>query len=316
MKSRSIPTLPAKDFVFPVLRPLMTIIKCLKQMPACSSPDYASDSASPPVVLRRECLSNVAFLAEALRELCRRGGIDQSECESVITRLRDPSVWKSHPIDLARFTELLSSLQDFCKTHKSALGSSYRQDKEFFHKLYKQSVLKRKVLIIHSPHNSPDVLKETLTTGGYYEVETVPVNTASEKAAQFHVTLFLCTDAREASQFLVRHKRLNVDLFLSDLGREIPVLNLNLCRTVNQAQRKGMQFFSPPYVAMKLLPAIEESYVRRLAELDRTIAAQETALAQEEDALIRGMDEAILYAELIVESAWRKTAGFSVEKAL
>ena len=62
MKSSSIPTPPAKHFVFPVLRPLLTIIKCLKAM---------SDSdSSAPVVLRRECLSNAGFLAEALTELC------------------------------------------------------------------------------------------------------------------------------------------------------------------------------------------------------------------------------------------------------
>ena len=108
---------------------------------------------------------------------------------------------------------------------------------------------------------------------------------------------------------------MGIDLFLSDLGRELPVLNMNLCRLVNQAQRSGMKFMAPPYVPMKLLPAIEEAYVCHLEEFDKLIAAQEDAQAQEDDALFRGMEEAVLYAELIVEAHWRKTAGHSLEQS-
>ena len=49
---------------------------------------------------------------------------------------------------------------------------------------------------------------------------------------------------------------------------------------------------------------------------DVAVAAQEGAQAREEEALFKGMVEAQLYAELIVESCWRRTAGFSVEKAM
>lgn len=309
MKPNPFPTLPAKNFVFPVLRPLLTILKCLKAQ-------MNFEEGTTPVVLKRECLSNAGYLEKALTELCNRAGIDAAECDSVLKGLRDQALWKSHPVDADAFRILIRDLESFCLKHKSALGSVYRQDKKHFGQLYRDSVLKRKVLIVHSPNDAPDVLKENLSKGGYYEVETRPLAKATESSARHHVTVFLCTDSKEATEYLVRRKSLKVDLFLSNLGRELPIMNMNLCRLVNQAQRSGVKFLSSPYVTMKLLPAIEDAYVRHLEAFDRVIAAQEDAMAREEDALVQGVEEAMLYAELIVESAWKKTAGFSMEQSL
>ncbi len=316
MKSPQIPMLPAKNFVFPVLRPLLTMIKCLKAMA------QFSEQATPPVVLRRECLSNAGYLASALGELCARADIAKSEYAPIMETLSDPGLWTKHPVNIEIFNGLLKGLEKFCQQHKKDLGAAYRQDKTFFQKLYRQSVLKRKVLIIHASDDSPEVLKETLSSGAYYDVETQLISHARdaggalEKSVNHHITLFLCTSSKDAVEFLVRSSSDCVDLFLSDLGREVPVLNMNLCRLVNQAQNAGMKFMSSPYVAMKLLPAIEAAFVDRLAAFDKAIADQEGAMAAEEDALIQGMDEAVLFAELIVESAWKKTAGFTMEQSV
>ncbi len=66
MNTASIPMLSAKNFVFPILRPLMTMIKCIKAMARFDDDDV------PPVVLRRECLSNAAYAIKAMTELCHR----------------------------------------------------------------------------------------------------------------------------------------------------------------------------------------------------------------------------------------------------
>jgi hypothetical protein len=91
---------------------------------------------------------------------------------------------------------------------------------------------------------------------------------------------------------------------------------MSLCRLINQAQRSGQKFIPPPYVTLKLLPSVEEAYVRHLAAFDQAVASQEKAMALEEDALMAGMEEAVLFAELVVESAWKKTVGFSMEQAV
>jgi hypothetical protein len=309
MKSSQIPMLPAKNFVFPVLRPLMTMIKCLKAMMRFEEGDAL------PVVLKRECISNAGYLSEALSELCKRAGINGGACDLILQNLKHPDLWNSHPVDTGPFVKLLEVLDGFCLKNKSALGEAYRQDREFFNGLYKERVLKRKILVVHSPNDSPDVLVKNLDTGAYYEVETMPMNKTFQKSAKHHVTVFLCTDSKEATEFFLRKDRIGIDLFLSNLGREIPTLNMHLCRIVNQAQRGGMKFLAPPFVTMKILPAVEEAYIGHLEAFDKAIAAQERAMAAEEEALFEGMAEAELYAELIVEAHWMKTAGYATEKS-
>jgi hypothetical protein len=309
MKSSSIPMLPAKNFVFPVLRPLMTMIKCLKAMM------QFEEGEPPPVVLKRECISNAGYLSETLTELCKRAGINGGECELILLNLKHPSLWNSHPVDTGPFVTLLEALESFSVKNKAALGEAYRQDKEYFNGLYKERVLKRRVLIVHSKNDSPDVLVKNLDTGAYYEVDTLSMDETFEKSEKHHVTVFLCTDSKQATDFFLRKDRIKIDLFLSNLGREIPTLNMHLCRIVNQAQRGGMKFLAPPFVTMKLLPAIEEAYIGHLIAFDRAIAAQERAMAEEEESLFKGMAEAELYAELIVEAHWMKTAGYAMEKS-
>lgn len=306
----TIPMLPAKSFPFPLLRPLMTILKCVKAMSRFKESDPA------PVVLRRECLSNAGYLAEALAELCKRAGIESGQYEVIQLLLRQTALWKSHPINTAPFKELVESMERFCSKRKSALGEAFRQDKEHFGRLYRERVLKRRVLVVHSPDDSPDILVKNLSAGAYYEVDTEPVETTFERSAKHHITLFLCNDSEKAMDFFIRNERIGVDLFLSDLGRELPVLNMNLCRMVNQALKSGMKFLAPPYATMKLLPVVEEAYIGHLVAFDRAIAAQERAMAEEEEELFRGMAEAELYAELIIEAHWMKTAGYAMEKSL
>ncbi len=309
MESDMIPPLPAKNFVFPVLRPLVTMIKCRKAVARIE------DSAAPPVVLKRESLSNAGFLAEALSMLSETAEIDTSELKAITTTLKNPALWRGHPVDPAVFTLLVKTVESFSIAHKSALSKAYRRDKDVFCELYRKRVLKRRVLVIHSPNDSPDVLMKNLTSGCYYEADAVAVDKAKERSAKHHVTVFLCTNTREAAEFFMRLNRVKPDIFLSNLGRELPALNMNLCRTINQAQRSGMKFIPPPYVTMKLLPAVEECYVRHLEAFDRTLSAQEDAMMREETELFEGMAEAELYAELIVKSHWVKTAGFAAEKS-
>jgi hypothetical protein len=286
------------------------MIKCLKAMSRFSGEE------APPVVLKRESLSNAGFLAEALAELCKRAEIDFSACKLILSNLKHPGLWKTHPVDTGAFQRLVEALDAFCKKHKKALSAAYRQDKDFFMNLYQKRVLKRKVLLVHSPNDAPDLVVKNLSSGAFYDVEARPLDHAVEKSPQHHITVFLCTDAKEATEFFLRKDRMGIDLFLSDLGRELPVLNMSLCRIVNQALRSGMKFLSPPYATMKLLPAVEEAFVHHLEAFDRAIATQEKAMAQEEEELFRGMAEAELYAELIVEAHWMKTAGFNMEKSL
>ncbi len=309
MKSTQIPVLPAQSFVFPILRPLITIIKCLKAM-------THFDGNNPPVVLRRECLSSAGYLEKILETLCQKAGIEDQELVPINAALRNRALWEKSPVDFSLFNSFLEILEAFCAKHKSAMGTAYRQDKDYFNKLYKESVLKRKILVIHSPKDSPEAVLKTLISGCYCEAEALPANKAKEKSVKHHVSLFLSTDTREATGFLPRSDKMGVSIFLSSLGKEIPVTNMELCRIVNQAGKSGIKFISQPFVTMKVLPAIEEAYVRHLEELDRTIASQEAAIAEEEEALFRGMDEAVLYAELVVKSAWEKTAGHSLEQSL
>lgn len=310
MKTRKISMLPAKDFVFPMLRPLLTIIKCIKSM------DTFADTGSNPVVLRRECLSNTGYLENALTELCGRAGIAAEEHAPIREQIHDPALWSTDPENHDRLESLLNNLVTFCKKHKSELGRAYRQDKQFFNNLYKKSVLKRRILIIHSPGNAPDALSQTLSTGCYYEVDTLPVEKALEKSEKHHITLFLCTGAEEAARFLSRSRRMGVSLFLSDLGRQLAETSLNLSRVVANAQKDGMRFISSPFVTMKVLPAIEEAYINKLEAFDRDIAAMEETQAEADGKLFAGQAEAVLYAEVIVEKAWQKTAGYATEQAL
>jgi len=310
MKNESIPRLPAKNFVFPVLRPLLTMIKCQKGMARIDPED------PPPLVLKREYVSNAAFLAAALTELCGRSQIEKSESEPIVAALHDSALHQDHPLDLAAFGDLIKGLEDFSKKHKAALGESFRRDKEFFNDLYRKSVLKRKVRILHAPGDSPDLLVKVLTSGAWYEVDAEPIRAAPGPSEKHHVTILLCTNSREASEYVLQCERKGINIFLSDLGREIPLLDMNLSRTVNQVRRKGVKFISPPYVVMKLLPAVEDVYIGRLEEIDRSITALEGAMALEEKELLEAMDRAVLYAELIVEKAWKKTAGYAMEEAL
>lgn len=312
MKSVSLPMLPAKSFVFPILRPLMTMIKCLKAM-------ARFDEKGPsPIVLRRECISNAGFLAKALTtlgEAASSGPGDEivSDSKKLAAALGDRAWWNL-PIDFKTIAALIKAVESFSRQHKTALGRAYRQDKEHYAGLYKKSVLKRKILIVHGPNDCPEVLCNTLSSGVWYEVDAIPVAEINEKSAAHHVTLLLCTKSREAINYVNQCEKRGIDIFLSDLGRTIPVLDMNLCRLVNQARGKGMTFITSPFVAMKLLPAIEEIYVRHLEQLDRSIAEFESGIETEEEVLIKGIDEAVLYAELIVKSAWKKTAGFSMEQ--
>ena len=308
MQPNPFPMLPAKHFTFPVLRPLLTIMKVLKAM------SRFKESDPPPVVLRREGLSNAGFLIEALNELSHRAGIPGSEYELVLPFLKDPSLWNKHPVEPGIFTGMLKAIEGYCVKYKAELGKAYREDKESFRKLYKDRVLRRKVLVVHSANDSPDVLVKNLSDGAYYEVDAAPLAMTSERSGMHHITCFLCTDSKAAMNFFLRSRRIGIDLFLSDLGREIPVLNMSLLRLVHQAQRGGMTFMAPPYATMKLLPAVEEIFVNRLAAFDTAIAAQEKAMAMEEEVLFRGMEEAELYAELIVEAHWKKTAGYALER--
>ncbi len=310
MKSNPFPMMPAKNFVFPVLRPLLSIMKCLKAMRGFE------ESGPPPVVLRREGLSNAGYLIEALTVLSQKAGIPGSACELILPLLKSPALWRKHPVDPGAFVTLLGALEGFCVKNKTALNEAYRADKESFQKLYRERVLKRRILVVHSASDSPDLVMKNLTTGAYYEVDAVPVTAITEKSGKHHITCFLCSESNEAIEFFLRKNRIGIDLFLSDLGRKIPVLNMNLCRIVHQAERSGMKFIAPPYITMKLLPAVEQIYIDRLAAFDRAIAAQEKAMAQEEEALFRGMAEAELYAELILEAHWMKTAGYSLEKSV
>ncbi len=309
MKTRKISMLPAKDFVFPILRPLLTIIKCIKSMDA-----FAEEST--PVVLKRECLSNAGYLENALTDLCGRAGIAAEEHAAIREQLRDPALWSSDPDNFSRFDSFMQNLVAFCRKHKSALGAAYRQDKEFFNDLYKKSVLKRRILVIHSPDNSPDALKQTLSSGCYYEVDALPVEKALEKSEKHHITLFLCTNAEEAARFLSRSRRMGVTLFLSDLGRQLAETSLNLNRVVANAQKDGMRFLSTPFVTMKVLPAVEDAYIQKLESFDLEIARMEKSQTQADGELFEGQAEAILYAEVIVEKAWQKTAGYATEQAM
>ncbi len=314
MKSVPLPMLPAKSFVFPILRPLMTMIKCLKAMARFD------EKGPPPMVLRRECVSNAGFLAEALTKLGKvagktQGGEMAAGSKKLAAALGNQTWWNI-PIDFGTVSALIRAVEAFSLQHKTAMGRAYRQNKQHYAELYKESVLKRKILIVHGPNDCPEVLCNTLSSGIWYEVDAMPVSEINERSARHHVTLLLCAKSREAIDYVNQCEKRGIDIFLSDLGRNLPVLDMNLCRLVNQARGKGLAFVTSPFVAMKLLPAIEEIYVRRLEQLDRSIARFENGIEMEEDALIKGIDEAVLYAELIVKSAWKKTAGFSMEQNL
>jgi len=310
MNTASIPMLPVKNFGFPIRSPRMTMIKCIRAMARFD------DKGDRPVVLRRESLSNAAYIIKAMAELCKRAEIDDSEWRSIRSGLENPTLWNSKPIDIKCFCSLLKDIEAFTKKHKKGLGEVYRQDKEFFNDLYKKSVLKRKVLVVHSKDDSPDALVKTLSTGCYYDVDVAMASATVERSLNHHLTIFLCSDPKNASEVFKRSKKLGIEIFLTDLGKKLPVFNMDLCRIVNQAQQSGIKFIHPPYVTMKILPAMEELYVSRLEMFDKIIATQEESMLKADETLFKGMEEAQIYAELIVEEHWKQKEGYSMEQAV
>lgn len=308
MDACTIPALPAKNFTFPILRPLLTLIKCIKGM------NRFDAKGAPPVALRREALSNAGFIIVALKNLCKTAGIPEHKFYHIIEDIKDKQLWKAGAEGVETFCELMKTLEQFCLKNKKALGDAYRSDKETYNQLYRKCVLKRKVLLIHSKNDSCEKLAKTLSEGCYYDVDVAGATDSLEKSVSHHVTLFLCSDPLEASAFFEKNKHLGVELFLTDMGKKIPVINMDLCRIVNQAQGMGVKFINPPHVTMKILPILEEAYIQNLEKFDRSIVAQEAADAKADEALFKGMEEALLYAELIVEAHWKKLAGYSMEK--